>query len=1074
VKTISLIALTLCGLVIRCSPHEDTAAAEKGRSIQPMLTGSGLWGKCQPVLRSGHLVEEARCGDAPLPETRLPWRKHCDAVISTREDATRLVVDQSTCLDTAIAALKGLSANDPKAASDLAAAYYLRAQREDQAADLLDAFDAVSLALKAGPLPQALFNRALIDESLGFSADAAESWKRYIESHPLPAWEREARDHLTGLTNQLNRPPSLEWGRAEDELPAALDANDVVRVRRLIGPYTWSARHYLEETLLKQWAENPSPHALVRAERLANELSRHSGDSYATDLVSAVARVQGSGEKLEALRRGQIAYSEARDSYRALDFDHAVSRFKESERLLARGGSPLAVTAMISRAGISAKQNEALQLLTRADRLAKVGHWRQLLAQSLHTRATVLLGLKRSAEALEAQDRARADFEDLRDTESVAMAEVNRADTLIVLGQHEMSWEAVVRALHSAPAIADVSARHKLLGNAALAAQSLGHPLAALRYQSHAVEDIQESLRGISPENLSQLERLHRHLTIALRGRADFEVETGAIAAAERDLAEASRLITAKADKGTRSSLDASIHEVAGHAAMQERDPLRAIAAFTTAISLTDSGFGSFRASLLAERAKAYLLARRRAEAEADLRTALSELRIEQTNILAHRQPGSHEEIWSSYFLRFQDTYRSLIQQLIDDEQPVDAFRYAEEARGFEPLHLALQRKNIAASLGDVATLGLNGVCAALAPDTFLLEYCVLEDRTYVWLLSHAGPRLFTYPVSAAKIVRWSSELQEAARNHDDVKFESGLVPPYEQLIAKPLAEVEKMNGAGVPFRLVIVPDGPMQGLPFVALRESKKPQRYLIERAPVAIQASAALYVASLRRDRELSKRQERSVLIVADPAFRENTTLAQRLSRLSGAAGEATILEALYSPFAEVLQDREATTAAFLLRARDKSIVHFAGHGIANPRAPYRSLLLLAPGENDTGELEAATLLKDLQLDRTRLVVLSACSSAGGLAIGPEGLAPLVRPLIGAGVPAVIGTLWDVDDATASALLVSFHQSYRQGNDAAIALQRAQVEMLRKTNQEAQPARAWAPFQLIGYTSSPFKSPP
>jgi len=72
--------------------------------------------------------------------------------------------------------------------------------------------------------------------------------------------------------------------------------------------------------------------------------------------------------------------------------------------------------------------------------------------------------------------------------------------------------------------------------------------------------------------------------------------------------------------------------------------------------------------------------------------------------------------------------------------------------------------------------------------------------------------------------------------------------------------------------------------------------------------------------------------------------------------------------------------------------------------------------------------------------------------------------------GVPAVIGTLWDVNDATAEPLLVSFHQHYREGDDAAVALQKAQIELLRRDSSGLQSVLAWAPFQVIGHSSSPF----
>jgi CHAT domain-containing protein len=165
-------------------------------------------------------------------------------------------------------------------------------------------------------------------------------------------------------------------------------------------------------------------------------------------------------------------------------------------------------------------------------------------------------------------------------------------------------------------------------------------------------------------------------------------------------------------------------------------------------------------------------------------------------------------------------------------------------------------------------------------------------------------------------------------------------------------------------------------------------------------------------------------SALLAGDPAF--DPELAPGLGRLPAAQREVANISEVYAPLAEPLLGSNATVERFLARARDKSIVHFAGHSIVNPREPSRSLLLLAPSATHRGALEARELLTKLDLRRTRLVFLSACSSAGGYPVGPEGVAPLVRPLIAAGVPAVAGSLWDVEDATAGRVSVSFHRRY------------------------------------------------
>jgi len=174
---------------------------------------------------------------------------------------------------------------------------------------------------------------------------------------------------------------------------------------------------------------------------------------------------------------------------------------------------------------------------------------------------------------------------------------------------------------------------------------------------------------------------------------------------------------------------------------------------------------------------------------------------------------------------------------------------------------------------------------------------------------------------------------------------------------------------------------------------------------------------------------------------------------------------LAALYTPHATVRTGPAATIDEFINRSKDNAIVHVAVHAVIDPRVPAHSSLYFSPSA-----LNAAQLLKRLKPGRTRLVVLGACSSAGGLPVGPVGVGPFVRPLVANGVPAVIGSLWDVDDATAEQLLVSFHQHYRKGDDAAVAMQQAQIELLRNDSRGLRSVLAWAPFQVIGHGASPF----
>ncbi|HLE55579.1 MAG TPA: CHAT domain-containing protein, partial [Rhodothermia bacterium] len=338
----------------------------------------------------------------------------------------------------------------------------------------------------------------------------------------------------------------------------------------------------------------------------------------------------------------------------------------------------------------------------------------------------------------------------------------------------------------------------------------------------------------------------------------------------------------------------------------------------------------------------------------------------------------------------------------MDEGDYEEAFHYNERARAFEPLQLILQIQNIPRKFRRLTRNGepmrLRDVQAELPPDTFIIEYCVLEDRTYAWVISRDEVEVLTLPAGRAEAERWSNDLQDAAADRNAPVFVRHLTTPYAELLEGPLAAVAAMPNNTMP-RLVFVPDGGLHGLPFAALRNSMT-GKHLVQDAVVSNAGSATLYVFSLLQDEALSRDEPPTALLIGNPAFDAQFA---HLGNLPGAESEVRRIRADYDDRAEVRIGAEATVHAFLDLAPKSTVVHVAAHAIANPVAPYRSMLLLARSADRSGAIDAEELLTRLKLDRTKLVVLSTCKSAGGLPVGPEGVAPLVRPFLTAGVPAV-----------------------------------------------------------------------
>jgi CHAT domain-containing protein/tetratricopeptide (TPR) repeat protein len=664
--------------------------------------------------------------------------------------------------------------------------------------------------------------------------------------------------------------------------------------------------------------------------------------------------------------------------------------------------------------------------------------------RDLATRVHMLRG-----NALEYRDRyleARTSYETAmrlagKDASAKAAVLLRRSNNSLALGDQEAALRDAVEALALLPEVPRPWDQSRVYDSAALAMESLREFPLALQYRNAAVA-------ATNKPPVSS-----KYQSIALRQRADTLAAMGRPTEAIRDLNTAADLAESVANTNQRALLKMRIDEIAAQL-LVGRSPRDAVAKLTDAIALAPAQDSSHRVILRYKRA----IARRAADdpaAEEDLREAFRILQTEALGLLESRHRGQFEELWTKYFARFEAMQRDLIVSRIGVNDVNGAFVYAEQTRAFEPMHLLLQTGAAPPGFVRIQTVAdLGPSKASLPADTVVLQYLVLADRTYVWVLTRDRLRLVPLPVAHYQIEEWANQTHDAIASGQWPLLHAAMRAAYGQLVREALSATAPRS------RIVIVPDGPMHALPFAALNDAGG---YLIERASIAIAGSTSLYLYALHRDRELAANAATSVLIVGEPGIDPRLGL----SPLPFAEAEARELKSFLYKDAETLYGTQATTRQFLAAAKNATIIHFAGHGRANPARPWTSMLFLAPEGADRGELTAWKLLTEApDLAKTRLIVLAACDTASGDSVGPEGVAPLVRPLIAARVPAVVGTLTDVSDATAKDLLVSFHCHYRHGDDVAVALQNAQRAMLRKTKS----AGAWALFQVVGYAGSPY----
>jgi CHAT domain-containing protein len=142
---------------------------------------------------------------------------------------------------------------------------------------------------------------------------------------------------------------------------------------------------------------------------------------------------------------------------------------------------------------------------------------------------------------------------------------------------------------------------------------------------------------------------------------------------------------------------------------------------------------------------------------------------------------------------------------------------------------------------------------------------------------------------------------------------------------------------------------------------------------------------------------------------------------------------------------------------------IWHLATHGVYDQTMPEFSGLVFSLVRPDGGPRFGFLKAYDIaRLNvRAELVVLSACDSAAGENLSGEGVMGLSYSFLRAGATEVVSTLWSVDDAKSSELMMAFYKELmRNGGDAAAALHQSQLTVMRQRPSSA--LYYWAGFEL------------
>lgn len=960
-------------------------------------------------------IPRERCGDAG--DTRLNLRRLAEAGDSFDPDSARasgvsgLVWrnGEEGALDDAIQALERalwLSSDSVPLLVDLSAAHMLRAERTQQALDLLMSLE---YALNAMALDStnvnATFNAALAAERIGLRDEAVKAWEGYLSLDSATPWAVDARRSLRVLRTTTAPLPDPAAGASAAQLRAF-----VARDRQL-------AREFGFGKVLGKWGEAvlrgdsaAAAAQLALAEGLAAALDRRGKrvDYSLKDAAKAIREAAADTSATAALARAHVACSAGLEYLDKQEPEKARAAFK---RVLdyQPASRVLSHYAEAYHAGIV--QVFRLRTFPQPSVDSALAHvdtalYPALLARTLWFAAK--LKEKNQDYDLSQQQYLKSSemFASLGETENEGTTMGLAGEVALARGNTLAGYDHLHRAITLLRGYRTSIRLHGQLTTLAQIAmeEDLAGAAAVLQEEGAAVA------LGLSDAPHAKVE--------ALTARARMRMVNGDTTGARRDIRTA-RVFAAQVHDSTQMKWTENMVRF-GRLVVEHPPPG---ADYDLAVN-SFQGNPTWLVPTLILRSDARLAAGDNEGAWRDLDSALAYVRT----------IGNQDAVWlrAAVLDKQRKHVDRMVMLAVGGNRPKEALA-------------ALER-------GRVSLFGTRGAPAgpprARRGET-AVEIALIGDTLLTWTVSGDSVRMARSTVNRGDLLRQIERVGIALEASAPAGTVNARLSRLYDVLLRPVAG--RLGGPEAP--VVFLVDGEISAVPFAALRDSAS-GRYLVQDHPLRFAATLA-DAAATAPAREVGGR----ALLVGNPTF--DADLYPRLDLLPSAGREADTLGRVY-PDHTILKDSQATVEAFTAAAPGARIIHYAGHSLFDDTRPERSYLLLA-GTDTTGRLRAGEVEK-MDLRGVRLVVLSACRTLRARQGRSGGFAGLSRSLLVAGARGMVGAMWGVDDGLTLPVMVAFHEEYATSGDAAAALRKAQLRMIDSKKPDENSPAIWAAFRYAG----------
>lgn len=348
---------------------------------------------------------------------------------------------------------------------------------------------------------------------------------------------------------------------------------------------------------------------------------------------------------------------------------------------------------------------------------------------------------------------------------------------------------------------------------------------------------------------------------------------------------------------------------------------------------------------------------------------------------------------------------------------------------------------------------GIQSVREHLTPQQALISFYTTTNQLHVFVITASGctyTAIDSFATLQQTITQWLTALRvtESGRKFKGDKWAWQL---YRQLV-QPVQAL-----AGDKEQWIIIPDNILYFLPFESLPAGRN-NMTLLETNEISYQFSAR-FVMAAPHEKQLPSSY--SVLSFAPFALKRMPfphQVYRYMEQLPASGQEIASLPG------KSYTGSQATRQQFLKSINRYPVLHLATHAIADSLNSTASFIAFYP----TTDIPADNALYleeiySLNLDATRLIIISACETGHGQLVNSEGVLSLARGFAYAGCPGIVSSLWKADDAATSVILQRFHIYLQEGYTKSKALRQAKLDYLHSNAIYKSPAY-WAHLILAG----------